>query len=747
MIRTIALAATLSHAVACGGDGGGSTGDASTTTDAGTTTDAMVTTGPGTTTDASTSTTATTTDPTTTAEPTTTTDPTTGGDPVCGDGEVQAGEDCDDGNQDDTDECLSTCAAAACGDGEVQAGVEPCDDGNQSDDDLCLTGCVLASCGDGFVGPGEACDDGNPADDDGCTNACALPSCGDGALQGAEECDDGNDVNDDECLSTCLTASCGDNVVQAGVEACDDANDLDTDECPGTCQLATCGDGFVQEGVEGCDDANDLDDDGCVDGCKLASCGDGFVQAGAEVCDDGNLVDEDGCQSDCTQTPGVTQVATGWYHTCALTTDGDVRCWGRNNYGQLGQGNTVQIGDDELPSTIPPVDIGTKAQALVAGENHTCALVEGGKVRCWGRANAGQLGLAAVNNIGDNEQPWSVSDVPLGLTATALAAGRDHTCALVEGGKVRCWGASTYGQLGHGNVNNVGDNETPASAGDVDIGGVATHIAAGEYHSCALLDDGKIRCWGYGTNGTLGYGNVNHIGDDEAPGSVGPISLGANATSITAGRRHTCAITTDQSVRCWGLNSNGQLGLVNTTTIGDNEDPAQAGVVGPRRRQGDRPRPRLLVQLRPPRRRQGPLLGQRHLRPDRSGQPRADRRQRVPRHRPGRRHRRRGQPDQQQLVSDLHPRPGLPRPLLGPLRLRSARLRQHQRHRRRRAALVRGHRHGPALNEADDDIGEPGAQAPGSVASRRYWAWTYRENGKSPCLSTKVASGTSITNS
>jgi len=399
-------------------------------------------------------------------------------------------------------------------------------------------------------------------------------------VQGAEECDDGNDVNDDECLSTCLIASCGDNVVQAGVETCDDANDLDTDECPGTCQLATCGDGFVQEGVEGCDDANADDDDGCVDGCKLASCGDGFVQAGVEICDDGNVVDEDGCQSDCTQTPGVTQVATGWYHTCALTTAGAVHCWGRNNYGQLGQGNTAQIGDNELPSTIPAVDIGTKAQALVAGENHTCALVEGGKVRCWGRATAGQLGLAAVNNIGDNEQPWSVSDIPLGAAAVALAAGRDHTCALIDGGKVRCWGAATYGQLGHGNVNNIGDNETPASAGDVDIGGVATHITAGEYHSCALLDDKTIRCWGLGTNGTLGYGNVNNIGDDEVPSSVGPISLGASATSITAGRRHTCAITTDQTVRCWGLNSNGQLGLVNTTTIGDNEEPAQAGIVG-----------------------------------------------------------------------------------------------------------------------------------------------------------------------
>ena len=472
----------------------------------------------------------------------------TGGPAVCGDGVVQAGEACDDGNADDTDACLGTCVAAACGDGVVQAGVEACDDGNADNSDVCLDTCVAASCGDGFVGPGEACDDANQVEDDACTSACALPSCGDGAVQVGEACDDGNADDADACLSTCLAASCGDPYVQAGVEACDDGNADDTDACLST--------------------------------CEAASCGDGFVQAGVEACDDGNGLDDDGCQADCTLTKGASAVALGWYHTCALTSLGEVRCWGRNNYGQLGQGNTVQIGDDEAPSSIPAVNVGgSKVLAVTAGEWHTCVIVEGGKVRCWGRSNVGQLGLASTNTIGDNEQPWSVAEVPIGGPAKAIAAGRDHTCAVLEGGQVRCWGGNAGGQLGYGNVNTIGDNETPASAGDVAVGGPVGKITAGETFTCAVLETGKVRCWGVGTNGSLGYANTNNIGDDEAPDSVGPVVVGTDVAAIASGRRHTCAVGVDKTVRCWGLGSNGQLGLVGTATIGDNETPLQGGFV------------------------------------------------------------------------------------------------------------------------------------------------------------------------
>jgi cysteine-rich repeat protein len=152
---------------------------------------------------------------------------------------LQDGEACDDGNPDDTDECLATCLLASCGDGAVQAGVEDCDDGNQDDSDACLVGCIPAKCGDGAV------------------------------QSGVEECDDGNLVDTDECLNACVGALCGDKVVQEGVEACDDGNPDDTDACLSTCVAASCGDGKSQAGVEVCDDGNKLDEDGCTSACTV----------------------------------------------------------------------------------------------------------------------------------------------------------------------------------------------------------------------------------------------------------------------------------------------------------------------------------------------------------------------------------------------------------------------------------------------------------------------------------------------
>lgn len=124
--------------------------------------------------------------------------------PACGDGILHPGEQCDDGNDDDTDACLSTCAHATCGDGFTQAGVEACDDGDVDETDDCLSTCALATCGDGFVhAEVEACDEAAGNDDDlygGCSTTCQLgPRCGDGVLQAQEECDDGTPDGDDLC--------------------------------------------------------------------------------------------------------------------------------------------------------------------------------------------------------------------------------------------------------------------------------------------------------------------------------------------------------------------------------------------------------------------------------------------------------------------------------------------------------------------------------------------------------------------
>ncbi len=220
--------------------------------------------------------------------------------PRCGDGILQEGEQCDDGNADDSDACPSSCVPASCGDGFVRAGVEACDDGNADDTDACRNDCTLPTCGDGVVQAGEQCDDGNLSNNDGCLNTCLLAFCGDGFLQrGVEECDDGNADDSDACLSTCEVATCGDGHVRYGVEACDDGNADDHDACRNDCALPTCGDGVVQAG-EQCDDGNLDDSDACLSTCLLASCGDGHVQAGVEQCDDGNADDHDGCLTGCT---------------------------------------------------------------------------------------------------------------------------------------------------------------------------------------------------------------------------------------------------------------------------------------------------------------------------------------------------------------------------------------------------------------------------------------------------------------
>ena len=120
-----------------------------------------------------------------------------------------------------------------------------------------------------------------------------------------------------------------------------------------------------------------------------------------------------------------------------------------------------------------------------------------------------------------------------------------------------CWGIGLNGKLGYGNTDSIGDDETPGSAGAVNLGAgrTATSITAGSQHTCAILDNGEVSCWGLGSSGRLGYGNTDSIGDDETPASAGAVNLGAGrtATSITAGSTHTCAVLDNGEVICWGI--------------------------------------------------------------------------------------------------------------------------------------------------------------------------------------------------
>jgi alpha-tubulin suppressor-like RCC1 family protein len=277
---------------------------------------------------------------------------------------------------------------------------------------------------------------------------------------------------------------------------------------------------------------------------------------------------------------GAVQIAVGISHSCALLDTGSIQCWGFNSTGQLGYGHSNTIGDDEAPSSQSPVSAGGTVVQLAAGGNHTCALFDTGDVRCWGSYSYGQLGYNPNGHIGDNEAITSGSNVPLGGTAIQIAAGTNHTCALLDTGAVRCWGFGSRGRLGYGNTNNIGDNETPASAGDVPLGGTAVQITAGVNHTCALLDTDAVRCWGEDLSHELGYnGGVSHIGDDETPASAGDVNVGGAVAEVAAGHGYTCVRMQAGGIRCWGSAVWGRLGYGDLNTIGDDETPASAGNV------------------------------------------------------------------------------------------------------------------------------------------------------------------------
>lgn len=539
---------------------------------------------------------------------------------VCGDGVTNAlaGEECDDGNQNDSDACVAGCQLARCGDGFVQAGLEVCDSGGQ-DSAACDRDCSRPQCGDGLVNvnAGEQCDDAGESVR--CDRDCTVPVCGDGVLNrsAGEVCDDSNLRNDDACLDNCQEAWCGDGFIHTGTEECDDGNVDDSDDCTSGCLPASCSDrisnadeydidcgGHCGPGsctlTQACVGDDDCASGNCRDGrCTIShrlSAGDGHtcvVDNGTVRCwgeaSSGQLGYADTVDIGDDELPvsagevfvgqPVAQIAAGDSHTCALLHSGDVRCWGLGTHGRLGYGNTENIGDDETPNSAGSVDVGGVVRQIAAGGEHTCALLVGGSVRCWGRGRSGRLGYRNTESIGDDENPSTAGDVQLGGTAIELAAGSYHTCALLDTGHVRCWGDAGYGQLGYGYGQDVGDDEHPLVAGNVDVGGQVRQIVASRNQTCALLETGGVRCWGANDQGQLGYGHTARLGDNETPNSAGDVPLGDLAIQIATGQRHTCALLNSGHVKCWGWGWNGRLGYGNTETIGDDELPSSVALV------------------------------------------------------------------------------------------------------------------------------------------------------------------------
>ncbi len=247
---------------------------------------------------------------------------------------------------------------------------------------------------------------------------------------------------------------------------------------------------------------------------------------------------------------GVTGVASGGNHTCVLLSNGHLDCWGEGDWGQLGDGTTV---GSESPVAVQGM---TEATQVSAGTRHTCAVLSSGQVDCWGAGESGQLGDGTTNKSDTPVKVMSVSH------AVAVTAGDEDACALLSNHEIDCWGADGEGELGNGTTKETQDKPVKVKGISDAIG-----VSAGHEHTCALLPGGHVDCWGDDEFGQLGNGSTEP--DSDVPVEVRDIS---DATEVSGGREFTCARLSSGHVDCWGHNSEGELG--NGTTE-DTDTPVE----------------------------------------------------------------------------------------------------------------------------------------------------------------------------
>lgn len=256
--------------------------------------------------------------------------------------------------------------------------------------------------------------------------------------------------------------------------------------------------------------------------------------------------------------------AIGTAHACALKADGTVWCWGYGGNGNLGNGNTISYNTpQQVVTSLSPLIALTNVTAISAGGGHTCALKSDGTIHCWGRNSDGQLG------DGTSTQKNVATLVSGGITTFAtLDAGAYHTCATLTDGTARCWGQNTFGQLGNGNnTGQLAPVGVLLSAADR-----AKAIDVGDYHSCALIYNGTVRCWGANTTGQLGNNTTTNANSPVTVLTTGALTM-TNVSAIAAGGAFvggavegtSCAVLANGTMRCWGYNGSGQLGNGNTT--------------------------------------------------------------------------------------------------------------------------------------------------------------------------------------
>lgn len=268
----------------------------------------------------------------------------------------------------------------------------------------------------------------------------------------------------------------------------------------------------------------------------------------------------------------VAAVEAGFQTTCALTTSGQVMCWGANESGEVGNGGS---GDVLLPTLIDGGALaGVTVAELAMATQTTCARSSSGAVACWGANTFGQLG---TGNLTPASVPTAVSTGVLSTaTAVSLSTAGGHVCVVTNTASVACWGNNVYGQVGDSTTT---DRSVPTLAdGGVLAAATASRVYVGGSYSCAVLSTGRAACWGWNSSGQLA--NATTV-DIHVPEIVGRRALaGVEVVDVTAGLQHWCALDADGAVYCWGDNSNGQVGIAGAVSVTSPTKVASGALAG-----------------------------------------------------------------------------------------------------------------------------------------------------------------------
>jgi alpha-tubulin suppressor-like RCC1 family protein len=287
-----------------------------------------------------------------------------------------------------------------------------------------------------------------------------------------------------------------------------------------------------------------------------------------------------------------TKLVAGDGFMCALLDNATVKCWGKNSQGYLGYGDTSHRGyaAGTMGDSLPAINLGTgrTARDISATFNFVCVHLDNDTAKCWGRAGLGMgfdsgLGYGDTITRGDNSGEMGDSlpalDLGTGRTLKRLAVGGNsqHMCAVLDNDSLKCWGRNASGQLGYGDMVHRGDgagemgDSLPAVS--LGTGRTAKAVAVGYDHTCAILDNDSVKCWGTGLFGALGYGDSTSRGDGagEMGDSLPAVSLGSGRTAVALSLNtwRSCALLDNDTVKCWGWNYDGYLGLEDTNDRGD----------------------------------------------------------------------------------------------------------------------------------------------------------------------------------